>query len=239
MHTNTSIIASTQAVIRDLIFPATCVGCGIIGKTICKRCLGQLKPSREECGWCREKSSGFRTHKGCIEDFPIDKCIICWEYDLLGREIMSQFKYKFRYTIVEKVVETAVPLVARYAGNNNFLVPIPTSPKRIKDRGFNQSHLIAKQLGSHLNIPISNLLKMGDKGSHQTGKDRSARLERSVDVRLNSKDTIPRQIILVDDVCTTGTTLLSCATFIKNTQPDTKISAFALFRGKSLASGVN
>jgi ComF family protein len=96
----------------------------------------------------------------------------------------------------------------------DVIIPVPLHPARLRTREFNQSLLLADQLGRHLSRPVSatNLVRTAAT-EPQTALSRQARLRnlRNAFTIRRPHDLAGKRILLVDDVFTTGTTLNECA----------------------------
>lgn len=91
---------------------------------------------------------------------------------------------------------------------------MPLSPARLRERGFNQAGLLASELATELGIPRRDLLSRRPGGRRQVGAGRVARRE-NVQGRFVATETANADsaaVLLVDDVVTTGATLVACAT---------------------------
>lgn len=93
------------------------------------------------------------------------------------------------------------------------VVPIPLSPKRAKSRGFNQAGVIAARVSGFYKLKTDFLvLKRGKETAPLADLGRAERLEEMKEAFIaNPKTAAGRKFLLVDDVCTTGATLISCA----------------------------
>ncbi|MHB1357740.1 MAG: ComF family protein, partial [Anaerolineae bacterium] len=95
----------------------------------------------------------------------------------------------------------------------NLIVPIPLHPARVRERGYNQSTLLAQALGKRLGIPSAeDVVRRARNTKSQVGLSRSERLQNMTGAfaSLRNLAGAPR-ILLIDDVCTTGATLEACA----------------------------
>jgi ComF family protein len=91
------------------------------------------------------------------------------------------------------------------------LVPVPAHRRRRRRHGFNQAHLIARELGRAASLPVGKGLRRVHV-PEQVGLERVARLRNARgSVRLRTGVTGPPRAVLVDDVYTTGATLDACA----------------------------
>jgi len=128
-------------------------------------------------------------------------------------QLIEPFKYKhqakiFRY-FVPKMVEA---LRLLHFDPKAILVPVPLHPKRQKERGYNQAELLAKGVSKKLGLEMKHLLKRVKNTSSQarlkTRLERSSNLDNAFEIK--ERPPQDRQLILVDDIVTTGSTLLAC-----------------------------
>jgi ComF family protein len=135
-------------------------------------------------------------------------------------DAIHQIKYNGRTYIAGSVGEFAASLAKeRFGDTNGFLMmPVPLHPKRLKERGFNQSLILARAIAQGLEIEIDFLsLRRIKYTQPQTGLKK---IERRRNVRgafglAGSPDLKGKTVILVDDVATTGSTLNECAKVLK------------------------
>lgn len=103
--------------------------------------------------------------------------------------------------------------------NVDCITSVPIHPMRLRERGFNQAQVIAQTLAELVNTPYQDLLIRTIHGSHQASiQSRDERLDHVVNhFSLNPKLTsaIPKTILIIDDVLTTGSTLNECARIVK------------------------
>jgi ComF family protein len=96
----------------------------------------------------------------------------------------------------------------------DILVPVPIHKKRLRERGYNQSEIIAKGISEVTGIPISNLLMRFTHHLSQTSMGRYDRFQNvsgNFRVCRNAPDMNGKKILLIDDVVTTGSTLEACS----------------------------
>ena len=116
------------------------------------------------------------------------------------------------------------------------LVPVPLHPSKFRKRGFNQAELLAREFGKELNVPVRLLLEKNKKTEDQKNLNR---LERKKNIKnvfcvnvAEIKKGIPKSILLIDDVSTTGSTLTECAKVLK-AQGVQKVSFLTVCAGES------
>ncbi len=195
--------------ILNTIFPVKCLSCGKNGKEFCSKCISDAPVAeRETSKWI----------------FPL--------YDYRHPAIKKAlwfFKYKgkrrlagiFAEIIYSKIIEELSDLSAMENFRNVILIPIPLSPKRLRERGYNQAELICKELikinnlrrGADIKLENNILIKPKETEHQARIENRTKRLKNiigSFAVKNENKNTEPikgRNIILIDDITTTGATL--------------------------------
>ncbi len=138
-------------------------------------------------------------------------------------EVIRKAVHQLKYRNLKAISPCLAALLADYLQSNPLpgeaLVPVPLHPRRLRERGYNQSSLLAHELGKLINLPvIEDCLIRVKEAQPQV---RTATVE---DRRMNVTDAFKcrngkvrgKQIILIDDVCTSGATLESCAQALKS-----------------------
>jgi predicted amidophosphoribosyltransferase len=199
--------------VLSFYFPPLCIGCRREGVWVCGDCFSELGRLAGFCG----ESGGSRELRGIISLYP---------YQLgLVREVLHALKYGGIWTVAHDVVAAAgqaVPL----AGLSDqrgwqpplMLLPVPTGSQRLKERGYNQAELLARQFSRFMDATVETrmLRRVRQQGS-QVGRnavERTAEVAEAFALHPWFADKlagIPGEVILVDDVATTGSTLRACA----------------------------
>jgi len=201
--------------ILDLLFPPRCVGCREMGALLCAKCLDAFEliepPLCPHCG--RPRSNG-RLCPVCQHDpLQIDGIRSVAYSDGTLREAIHGFKYS-------NLRDLAVPLgrlMSDYWEKTplpaEIIVPVPLHPDRLRERGYNQATLLAKELGKSIGLPISeNSLVRVRATRPQVELSAQERKENVRDAfRCSNAELEGKRVLLVDDVCTTGSTLQACS----------------------------
>ena len=198
----------------DFILPRFCPSCRnkliYTEKTICNSCLSKIKladPEFIKSEYQRKYGSkriisGFISHYIFEKDKELQHIIHALKYDkkfhigiFLGKSLGEYFKSQFQ------------------SWNISMIVPIPLHHLKKAERGFNQSYYIAKGISSQTSIAIkSNVMKRMRFTQSQTTmtlKEREENVEGAFKVR-KTENIKGKNILLVDDVMTTGATINEC-----------------------------
>jgi len=205
----------------ESFFPRRCVGCGKVGGFLCSECLGKLPrllpPLCPNCG--RSQASGIVCPDCRQRQTEIDGIRSLFRLDEVIRKAIHQLKYRNLKAISPCLAE----LLSDYLESNSLpgeaLLCVPLHPRRLRERGYNQSGLLARELGKRIGMPvIEDCLIRVKQAQPQVRAVDVAERRRNVadafvcrDARISGK-----QIILIDDVCTSGATLESCAAALKS-----------------------
>lgn len=130
-------------------------------------------------------------------------------YDPPVAGVISAFKDSRRTALAGPLAQLMAQRIAAPAAGS-VLVPIPQSPSRRRERGFNQAELLASQLAREWGLPVQGALMRPDDGRHQRGASRGARLGQ-VQGAFRAQGRAPHHAVLVDDVLTTGSTITAAA----------------------------
>uniref|UniRef100_A0A7C4LZP2 ComF family protein n=1 Tax=candidate division CPR3 bacterium TaxID=2268181 RepID=A0A7C4LZP2_UNCC3 len=218
----------------DLLFPRFCTGCGVEGSWICSECLKKIDIIKNPfCPECRRLTHIGEFCDACKNEFFLDGILICANFgDGVLKEAIHQFKYEFisdTGDILGKIMAGKIisVLSSKYHvlwGDGlefDFIIPVPLHEKRKRWRGFNQAELLAKKISDSLKIKTKyNVLVRKINTVPQMELDREERLKNLRDVfnvETNDYSSLRnKNILLVDDVTTTGATLEECAKLLKN-----------------------
>lgn len=154
-----------------------------------------------QCQHCQERPPAFQRAWTLFPYLPPLKDAIC------------SFKYHGKYTLAKPLARLMISALPGEI-DVDMIIPVPLHPTRLREREFNQSLLLADQLGRHLARPVSAThLARITATDPQTTLTRQARLKnlRKAFVVPTPQNLAKKRILLVDDVFTTGTTLHECA----------------------------
>jgi ComF family protein len=188
--------------------PPVCVGCGEEGQALCAECEVLIQPYGERCFRCGSLSPGLKTCASCRVTGSPGKVIISTIHEGLARELLRTYKFDQQRVAADSIARLMAAACNSADLNGYLIVPVPTATSRVRERGFDHSALLALKLSSLLNLKCASLLKRVGQ-SRQVGSLRSLRLTQMYDAfrPVDSRQAGGKNILLVDDVVTTGSTL--------------------------------
>ena len=222
--------------IVDFFYPRRCVVCDElleIGSTICsecrkkiilieepmcKKCGKEVKLDDELCFDCKKKEHAF------IEGHGL------YRYNKHMKESIVRFKYNARGEYAKFYADSIVEYYGDYIRDKKIdvIIPVPIHKNRLQKRGYNQAELIAKNVGKQLGIPV--LSKALERVVDTTPQKELDNVKRGLNlmdaIRINNKSHIPdyvNNILLIDDIYTTGTTMDVCSKVLKNSNKNYNI----------------
>jgi len=131
--------------------------------------------------------------------------------------------HQLKYHNLKAISPCLAELLADYLQSNplhgEVIVPVPLHPRRLRERGYNQSGLLAQELGKLINLPVIEdcLVRVKQMLPQVRAPNIEERRKNVANAFACRDDRVKdKQIILVDDVCTSGATLESCAAALKS-----------------------
>lgn len=194
----------------DLALPPTCAGCGREGAPICEACHPGLFVRRGRPG-------GLAIGLPSDVPLPILQMEWCAPYAGLARRALHELKYGGERRLADPLGRAMAERWREAGAGGDLLVPVPVHPDRRRVRGYDQAELLARSAAASLGLPIVIALARARATLPQYELGRELRAANvagafaivpSAPVRAAVRG---RWIVLVDDVATTGATLVACA----------------------------
>jgi len=198
----------------NLIFPQVCGICEkITPKLLCNKCKILL-----------EKEKYFN-----IDDYSqdntnyFDEHIYLFKYQGLIREKIIEYKFNERAYLYKTFVNFWLndKNTCRIFSNYDIIIPFPISKNRYKQRGYNQSELLAREIARNTKLKLEkNCLYKNKDIVEQSKLNKEERIENIKNVYLikNVKGLENKKILIIDDIYTTGSTVNECSKVLKNAE---------------------
>ena len=217
------------ALLRNLVFPPKCIICKKVlpiskrRPNVCKSCSEKLfiipVSSCKKCGRVRDVSFNKPYCLFCASQVSGIKGLVApFIYRNETREAILRFKFgnkpyyaaSFAYFIKDRIDKYNL------TDSIEAVVPVPISAERKRERGYNQSFLLAKYLSRQLKVPLIDCLnKIKDTKPQSTLKFSERRTNLKGSMELKPDTDLPKTVLLLDDVYTTGSTAGACAKLLK------------------------
>jgi ComF family protein len=229
----------------DLLWPRRCAGCGAAvqqsGRHLCWECLRALTyydgrgcsccghPADGEvsgpfiCGVCRRRSPHFDRARSCVR------------FSGAARELIHALKYKRAVWVRRELVALLTAGLQTHLDVRalDAIVPVPLHPRRRRDRGYNQSAVLARGLGRAVGLPVFSdvVVRVNDTPSQTslTASQRRRNVRGAFAIR-RAAWVAERRFLVVDDVMTTGATLDEVARVLR-AEGAVSVSALTVARG--------
>ena len=237
------MLETISKTLLSLVFPLHCQLCGellpsektggvclscersvpLILPPHCPRCGRTVPFENENCGHCSD------------ERFAFDRAFACVLYDAPAKELLHRFKFGRKRYLLPFFSERMIRFASRYLTPEtwDWVLPVPMHPKTKFERGFNQSELLSSALAGHFGRPHSSRIlscRLSERPQAALKKN-----DRKTNVRglfFVKKPGEPRakNVLLVDDILTTGQTASACAKALKGAGART-VTVLAFARG--------
>jgi len=207
----------------DLVFPRRCVDCGKEGSFVCYDCAGKIeKIVTMTCAFCGKisKSGQFCSSCKAKHELVLSGLIVAARYDSgPTKEMIHHLKYSGFTELASSLSEIIYQTLQKNMPKGEFVaVPVPLHKNREAVRGFNQSELIVRILSKKLHLHGGCALSRIKDTETQVNLSRELR-QKNLEGAFSCIDKTlvkGKNILLVDDVATTLTTLNECAKVLKD-----------------------
>lgn len=197
-----------------IIAPHHCFVCSKEDNVICLACLADLCPGLDSvCVFCGEQTEMYRPCQACSAQACLKRVWATAQYKGLVADLIGALKFE-RKKAAYKPLAQALEATVSFLPIDTMVVPIPTAPQRIRQRGYDQAQLIAKDFADMRHLAFVSALARSA-SARQVGADREQRLEQTKNMFSVRTSVKNKNILLIDDVCTTGATLKAAAAVLQ------------------------
>ena len=232
------ILTETKEQFLGLLFPIRCVVCKKEtekkrkNKLICTDCLQKISPSLNfYCPLCEARTADAKLCFSCDlilsntqNKFYLDRLIYPFSYkDQSIQKMIKAFKYYFikdlEIPLGHLMTEYLEKVKKQIDLKGLILIPVPLHKRKFNQRGYNQSKLIAEQIISCFEKSeiLADVLKKEKSTKDQVSLKNDERIKNIEGVFkcIEPEKILGKEVLLIDDVYTTGTTMQECAKVLK------------------------
>jgi competence protein ComFC len=205
----------------NLIFPKNCYGCYKNGLYICDDCIKNklFINIAQLCHVCGKESRIGMAHKDCSEQSYLDGLIFITLYEGSVERMIWDVKYKFCFAVLEDISRIMYKYFRFYKFRSDMVfTSVPLHPKKKRIRGFNQAEILARYICKSSRVEYLELLKRVNFTHTQVGlgkESREVNLKNVFEATIEGEGLKMRDVLIIDDVYTTGSTLNECAKVLK------------------------
>lgn len=175
------------------VWPSRCPICGALGsESVCDLCLSDCKPLRDSLS---------------VSPELIERAVAVYDYSGPAKQAVHRLKYEGESALIEWMSGEIGREVQRLGWLDQVFVPVPIHRTRRMERAFNQAEALCEAIPA----PVEPLLVRTRKTVPQAALDKALRSENIRGAFAANGEISGREIVIVDDVCTTGSTVSECA----------------------------
>jgi competence protein ComFC len=199
----------------DWLYPPVCAGCKGPGQRWCPSCqINTKQVGLQVCDQCGEPNSAAGKCLFCRQAPPAYNALRSWAvYGGPIRHALHSLKYRQNIALGDSLSIHLIQFYKELNWSIDIIMPVPLSRKRKRSRGYNQAALLARPISLATGIPYgSHLLERVRETASQVGlsdKDRSQNVKGAF--KAKSGSVRGKNILIVDDITTTGATIQNCA----------------------------
>jgi len=211
--------------VLDAVYPRACPVCRDVvtpkGELICPDCREKLPYLTEPVCMCCGRPIASEQEEYCYgcgqREFSYERGYAVFVYDDVMQQAVADFKYRNRRELADFFTEEMLQVFRRKlrtCGAEAF-VPVPVHDARKRYRGYNQAEVLCRMLAGRTGIPMADVLVRDKKTAPQKELDARERL-RNLESAIRYKEealsgkSVPKCVVLVDDIYTTGSTAEAC-----------------------------
>lgn len=217
--------------VKELFFPPRCAACGRAlpeGEAfLCSRCRWEVPLTRYWEQTDNPLAERLRTH------VPIEKAVAFFFFSHEGgfRQLVHNFKYRSQWRAAERAGEWFGAEIAPCFEGVDALIPMPLHVEKRLKRGYNQAEHLARGMSRSMGVPVDTHVAVRHiktaSQARQSGTRRWDNVTGAFAVH-NAERLRGKHLLLIDDVLTTGATMLSLAETILRAAPDSRVSVAVL-----------
>lgn len=206
------------AATASFVFPNACICCGEVGRALCFECQQSFSPAQLRCLACGRYNPFGLYCASCKRKHWPDRVVACFAYNSPVKELLHQFKYEDVFLLYKPLAKQLASRIFQIRNYQQFAVTfIPLSSNRYRWRGYNQAELLAREAAATCRLPVVDTLRRSrfyeSQVKSQTKRSRKQNVKGAFEIK--EKASVPKKVILIDDIVTTGATVEEATRVLK------------------------
>ncbi len=200
--------------VSNLIYPPVCGICGkITPNYLCNKCEMQLKMQAK-----------FQIEKNQNMDYYFQEHLYIFEYQGMIRKMIIDYKFNDSTYLYKTIVNFLLKNKKFFQNLKSYdtIIPVPISRRRRKERGYNQSELIAREIAKRTDLDYQNQCLIKTKNIVEQSKLNKEERQKNIQgvyALQQPRKLLNKKILLIDDIYTTGSTVNECSKVLKEAEP--------------------
>lgn len=208
--------------------------------SLCKDCFNKLKFIKKGCSKCGKPLTDFYKKDICLKcqtnKYFFTRALSCVEYDDNIHKLIYSFKYGLKTYLSYNIAEIMNDKLKYESIDFDYIIPVPLHKKRLKKRGYNQALLIANQLSRISKKEVLDIVVRNENTPFLSQLPREERLKKLKNIftlTKNHNKIYKKDLLIVDDIFTTGTTVNEISKKLLNSEAN-KIYVISFATGKNI-----
>jgi ComF family protein len=199
-----------------LVAPHHCLNCGMEGVLLCDVCVARLPRMPSRCYRCLRLTDAYAVCTACRKSSALAAVFVATTYTDTAKKLIRCYKFERAQAAKHDITRIIAARFGKVPPDTLF-VPVPTATSRVRERGYDQAKLMARQLARACGGRYAPLLLRSGQSKQVGASGQMRRMQLADAFRVTSADMLRTsvRIILVDDVLTTGATLEAAGRVLK------------------------
>ena len=223
------LLSQIKNFVIESVIPSYCYGCKKENTYLCEDCFEIINSfSKSICPHCKQALPFGKLPDTCRHELSLNRIFSCADYkDVRIKKLIKDLKYNYSFALAKPLAEFGYWWLQKneytdeIKNNVSLIVSVPLHKNKLKKRGFNHAEYLARHFGKLLDIPVANNFLIKTRPTipqveTKTKEERQENLKNAFStIGTPGVPIVSTNVLLIDDVLTTGSTLRECAKVLR------------------------